>query len=138
MIILNPTFWRIIPPNAQKSEMKGVTDSLWPSKLIKNWLFQKPTVNVIVKGANEWNKEGNSSHLRLRAGHVYLPNVEKEGKCFQCYQWQKKIQKTLLDMSILLSEKLLVNRETSKPKVVSSYSSVYEARMNKYIVFYFQ
>lgn len=62
--------------------MKGVTDSLWPSKLIKNRLFQKPTVNVIVKGANEWNKEGNSSHLRLRAGHVYLPNVEKEGEMF--------------------------------------------------------
>lgn len=82
MTILNPTFWRIIPPNVQKSEVKWVTDSLHPSKLTKNRFFQKCTVKVIVKVAKEWKKEGNSGHLRLRAGYLYLLNVEKKREIF--------------------------------------------------------
>lgn len=68
----------------------------------------------VEEGEKQWSLEAKSRPL-------ISPECWKgKGNIFQCHQWQKKIQKTLLDMNILLHEKLLLNRETSEPKVGSS------------------
>lgn len=57
--------------NVQKSEVEGDGGSLCSSKLIKEQIFFKsPLCRWLSRRAGESNKEGNSGHLRLRAGHV--------------------------------------------------------------------